>query len=62
MPLIFGAILHVALSVAGVTATVLAMLMGKLLLACVLAAFTLGAWLRFRRSGALPFAGQRSKR
>lgn len=49
MPLIFGALLYLALSTAGITATVFALLLGKLLLALVLAAFTLGTWLRFKR-------------
>ena len=61
MPLLFGALLHLGLSLAGVTATVFAIAMGKLLLALVLAAFSFGAWLRFKRSGAFNFGNAHKK-
>lgn len=52
MPLVFGALFYLVLSAAGVTGALLALVMGKVLLAIVLAAFAFGTWLRLKRSTA----------
>ncbi|MEC5386661.1 hypothetical protein VVD49_13070 [Uliginosibacterium sp. H3] len=56
----FGvALIELALYAAGLTFTALALFLGKVLLACVIAAFFLGVFLRFKRSGALSFRRKR---
>ena len=55
MPIVFGLLLRLALAAAGVTGSVLALVMGKVLLAIVLAAISCGIWLRFKRLSRSPF-------